>query len=200
MIQHHLIKSSPRNSFLAWWLFLALTVPACSQPEAVESSAALSEASFNAQASEVREGKSDVIRVAYVAVSDDDLKDLADLDGKLKRLNLSHTTISDAGLSKIAEIGSLIQLRMASDQISDAGLAVLEKLTALEHLHLIGTPLTDAGLEKLHGLKGLKSLYLDGTQATDEGVARLTAALPHAHLHLDGGHHRLDRQSADHKH
>jgi len=200
MMQHLSSKSSFRSRALAWWLLLALSVPACSRPEEVESSAAPSEATFAEQAAEVREGKSNQIRLARTPASDDDLKELADLDGKLKRLNLSHTNISDTGLARIAEIGSLTQLRLASEQISDAGLVALDKLTDLEHLHLIGAPLTDAGLDHLHSLKGLKSLYLDGTQATDEGIARLTAALPHSHLHLDGGHHRLDPQPADHKH
>jgi Leucine-rich repeat (LRR) protein len=157
------------------------------------------EASFSAQAAAVREGRSEQIRLDTAKVSDEDLKNLAGLEDKLRRINLSHTTIGDRGLAQIAELKQLEQLRLAGPQITDAGVAVLQSLPQLKHLHLIDVPLTDAGLAHLHGLKNLQSLYLDGTRGSEQGMTELVEALPGVHLHFDGGHYREDSH-ADHPH
>ncbi len=158
------------------------------------------EASFAKQAAAVREGRSVGIRVDRQPVTDGDLAELDGLQDKLRRLNLSHTTITDAGLARIAQMHELEQLRLESAAITDAGLADLEQLTKLRHLHLIDAAITDAGLEHLEKLTGLRSLYLDGSQASDAGMSRLVEALPNVHLHFDGGHHRHDAHADDHPH
>ena len=152
------------------------------------------------QAEAVRAGQSDQIRLDETLVSDGDLTHLAGLEDKLRRINLSRTTISDAGLTELAKFKHLEQLRLASPQITDAGLATLAQLHELKHLHLIGAPISDAGLAHLHGLQGLSSLYLDGTRATEDGMSKLVEALPGVHLHFDGGHHPGDQRADDHDH
>lgn len=158
------------------------------------------ELSFSQQAELVREGQGDQIRLDQTRVDDEDLRALDGLEEKLRRINLSHSEITDAGLARIARLPKLIQLRLASDKITDAGLAVLADLKELRHLHLIDAPITDAGLAQLQALKDLESLYLDGTRASDEGKKRLVEALPGVHLHFDGGHFRDDPHADDHEH
>ncbi len=70
--------------------------------------------SFAEQAEAVRDGKSEQIRVDDQLVTDDDLRHLAGLEDKLRRINLSRTTITDAGLAQIAAMKHLQQLRLAS--------------------------------------------------------------------------------------
>src|SRR5690606_34312511 len=97
------------------WLALCLLASACNKvspaPDQAESE---SEQSFARQAAAVREGRSEQIRLDEQSVSDDDLAHLAGLEDKLLRLNLSHTTITDAGLAQIARMRHLEQLRLAS--------------------------------------------------------------------------------------
>ncbi|MEX0677869.1 MAG: hypothetical protein WD063_12380 [Pirellulales bacterium] len=160
----------------------------------------MSEPSFLAQAEAVREGRSEQIRLDHTSVGDRQLDELDGLEDKLRRINLSHSDITDAGLERIAHMRKLIQLRLASDRVTDAGLACLTELKELKHLHLIDAPIGDAGLEHLEKLKDLESLYLDGTRATDAGMSRLVEGLPGVHVHFDGGHHRADPHADDHEH
>ena len=177
---------------------IAVGLPACT--DAVPTGrppAERAEPGFAAQAAAVRRGESDQIRLDHTPVDDQTLHALDGLQDKLRRINLSHSNITDAGLAQIVEMRKLIQLRLASDRLTDAGLECLVKLSELRHLHLIDAPITDAGLEWLHALKNLESLYLDGTRATDDGIGRLADGLPEVHLHIDGGHHRADSHATD---
>jgi hypothetical protein len=186
---------------LAALLAVSLASPACSARKVSQSDVdETPEQSFAEQAEAVRAGKSVQIRLDHESVEDRDLDHLDALEDNLRRINLSHTHITDAGLARIAQMSKLVQLRLASDRVTDAGLECLKKLEDLRHLHLIDAPVSDAGLEHLHALKALESLYLDGTHATDAGMSKLVEALPAAHLHFDGGHHRVDPQARDHRH
>ncbi len=173
---------------------------ACRKPVPDGTDLGHSEANFAQQIEAVRDGRSSQIRLDHAVVTDHDLRQLAGLEDKVLRINLSRTEITDQGLAQISRLARLEQLRLASARIDDAGLECLAKLEHLRFLHLIDMPITDAGLNHLHGLKSLESLYLDGTKATDEGLGRLLAALPGVHLHVDDHHHRLDSHKADHTH
>ncbi len=148
----------------------------------------------------MRDGRADTIRVDHSTVRDEDLEKLDAIRDRLRRINLAHTEITDAGMERIADCPHLEQLRLASPNVTDAGLSHVAKLSELRFLHLLQMPITDAGLDKLHGLSRLESLYLDGTNVTDEGLAGLVAALPNVHLHIDDHHHPLDAHGDEHKH
>jgi hypothetical protein len=152
------------------------------------------------QAEAVREGRSDTVRLDHALVCDDDLAVLDGLEAKLRRVNLSHTEISDGGLARLCKNTQLEQLRLASSRVSDAGTESIAGLKQLRFLHLLDAPVTDAGLDRLHGLEKLESLYLDHTNVTDEGLARLIKALPQVHLHIDDHHHPLDPHAKEHEH
>ena len=98
----------------------------CSRPaarEAVDESAV--EMSFADQAREVREGRSNQIRLDHVLVSDEDLTQLEGLEPTLTRINLSHSKITDAGLARLSPLENLEQLRLASPHVTDSGLSLI---------------------------------------------------------------------------
>jgi Leucine-rich repeat (LRR) protein len=188
-----------RMASLAGLLSIALGLPACNNHQHSELTVtAASEAGFAEQAEAVRDWRSDQIRLDHASVGDEQLAKLDGLEDQLRRINISHSDITDAGLARIARMRNLTQLRLASEKVTDAGLACLAELKELRHLHLIDMPISDTGLAHLHKLKNLESLYLDGTGATDEGMKGLVEALPSVHVHFDGGHYRADPHADDH--
>ena len=114
--------------------------------------------------------------LSYGAVTDDALSSLAQVDGLL-RLNLSRTTVSDAGLCALAkEHPQLLELNLwGCSSVSDAGVVCLAELTQLERLELGRCDrVTDRGLEVVAGLSHLGSLGLSGTAVEDAGLAVLS--------------------------
>ena len=97
-----------------------------------------------------------------------------DQQGRVARVDLYGTQITDAGLTHLTGLPALQFLGLGSTEVADAGLTHLMGLPALETLNLDGTQVTDVGLTHLTGLTGLKTLYLYGTQVTDAGLTHLT--------------------------
>lgn len=135
-------------------------------------------------------------------VTDDGLKELADLKG-LKRLNLFfNEQITDSGVGHLKGLSTLEELTLSNTGVSDAGLAELKDLTRLKKLHLAGairltdkaietvkgfdqledlslpSTVTEKGLEKLVGLGKLRIFYLGGASPGDEGVRAIAANMP----------------------
>jgi hypothetical protein len=96
----------------------------------------------------------------------------------LVELRLGNTKITDAGLKQLSGLTHLQTLGLELTGITDAGLEHIQGLQNLVYLNLYGTKVTDAGLAKLTGLTHLRNLYLWQTQVTPEGVKKLQAALP----------------------
>jgi hypothetical protein len=96
----------------------------------------------------------------------------------LVELRLGNTKITDAGLKQLSGLTHLQTLGLELTGITDAGLEHIRGLQNLVYLNLYGTKVTDAGLAKLTGLTHLRNLYLWQTQVTPEGVKKLQAALP----------------------
>ena len=175
-------------------------VAGCGGPPAPNSPRAPNEPTWADQADAVRTGRSDTIRLDRTLVTDDELIEFDELRSNLRRVNLSRTEITDAGLARLCDMDQLVQLRVASPRVTDAGLAHVARLGNLRFLHLLDMPISDAGLENLYALENLESLYLDRTEVTDAGLTRLLEALPNVHLHIDEHHHPLDPRAADHDH
>jgi len=87
-----------------------------------------------------------------------------------KRLDLSHTSVGDADLERVAALTNLSSLDLRYTEATDAGLEHLGELRNLSSLDLMHTQTTDAGLEHLVGLTSLSSLDLSNTQITDAGL------------------------------
>ena len=110
-------------------------------------------------------------------VTDAVLSTLKDIP-TLVNLNLRGTKVTDAGLDNLKGLNNLLQLHLENTAITDAGLARLNRLTNLNYLNLYGTAVTDSGLDQLKPLTDLQSLYVWQTKVTSNGVAKLQKALP----------------------
>ena len=98
---------------------------------------------------------------------------------ELKRLNISYTSITRAGLNVLRQFEGLEQLELAGmDWLTADDMQTIGKFFNLEVLHIGFSPVTDEGLEHLKMLRYLKRLTLLRTQVTEEGVKKLQAALP----------------------
>ena len=80
--------------------------------------------------------------------------------GKLKKLVLTHTYITDAGLEHISNLTELIELDISYNLITDSGLKHLSNLTKLKNLNISSYRITDAGLKHLSNLTKLKNLNI----------------------------------------
>ncbi len=98
---------------------------------------------------------------------------------QLEELDLTHTRVTDSGLSVLAAMPRLKRLELdrhpawlIPQQLSDKCVPLLAKLTDLQELSLSGA-VTDAGLKQLAGLPKLKRLMILNTQITGAGLAAL---------------------------
>lgn len=103
---------------------------------------------------------------------------------QVELVDLSGSSVTDAGLAHLERLSGLEELYLDSTQITDDGLAHLEGLTALQCLILDDTQITDAGLGHLKGLTALKCLVLANTQVTDAGLAHLQGLIALQELYL----------------
>jgi hypothetical protein len=126
------------------------------------------------------------VRIESVDFRDEDLDIFADLP-HLDRLRLPGTSITDAGLGRLASLKptNLLLLDLMQTKVTDAGLAQVAKLKRLEWLFLAGTGITDSGLEQVAKLADLENLWLDDTQVTDAGIAHLRSLRKLDELSLD---------------
>jgi len=119
------------------------------------------------------------IHLEQTKVTDEDLKEILERGQltELKKLDLSKTQITDAGLVHLQGLTSLTQLSLDGTAISDAGLVHLKGLTSLTLLGLKETKITDAGLLHLYGLTRLERLHCSKTEVTMSGVEKLEHVL-----------------------
>ena len=108
-----------------------------------------------------------------VSVGDADVPFLLDLPN-LRRLRLSGSGITNAGLRQISTIRGLIELGLLDAQIDNDALGRLTGLPNLAALSIQRSPMiSDAGLEHLKRLPKLTNLGLLDLNVTDAGLARL---------------------------
>ncbi len=93
-------------------------------------------------------------------------------------LDMSHTSITDAGLKSLASATRLKSLKLAETQVSDVALETISKLPELESLNLYGTQVTNQGVLKLANLQNLRRLYLWQTQVDEKTIQMLREKLP----------------------
>ncbi len=103
----------------------------------------------------------------------------------VKRINLSQTKITDAGLSEVAnKLPSLNKLYMSdAHTFTDAGLKQVAKLQKLTELAMSLTDITDAGLKELAQMKQLTRLNVVACEkVTKSAIAELQKALPKCNI------------------
>ncbi len=144
--------------------------------------ASVAEKSFAEQVREVRQGRSQEIRISKDKLADGDLIHLAELP-ELSRLLLESSDITDAGLATLAKMPKLQTLRLSCPRVTDEGLRMIAGSRSLRALILLDAPVTDAGALHLGEMKQLESLYLTRTRVTEAGIAALKERLPQLHVH-----------------
>ncbi|HEX7261319.1 MAG TPA: c-type cytochrome domain-containing protein [Luteolibacter sp.] len=93
-------------------------------------------------------------------------------------VDLSSTSITDAGVAQLAVSKNLRMIRLAETGVTDASIETLLKMPTLESVNLYGTKVTDAGVAKLSALPKLKRLYLWKTAVTPAAIQTLKMKLP----------------------
>jgi Leucine Rich repeat len=105
--------------------------------------------------------------------------------GKLKRLNVTASNITDAGLRLLKDSAELSELWASECDISDDGLEQLKTLTRIYWLKLDRTKVTDAGLANLNGMTKLRWLSLNACKGVgDAGLVHLGGHKELLHLEV----------------
>jgi outer membrane protein assembly factor BamB len=111
-------------------------------------------------------------------ITDDGLAHLQ-AESRLRALILTGTTISAAGIRRLAKLGRLAALDLElCDQVTDAACEPLGTMRQLRYLSFKKSGfekerITDAGLQNLHALHALEVLNLYGNKLTDDGLEHL---------------------------
>jgi Leucine-rich repeat (LRR) protein len=114
-------------------------------------------------------------------MTDEILADIARVDG-IVGLHLNGSRgVTDEGSRHLAGMSRLKRLDLSGTSITDRGLEILRHLPALDNLSLAGTAITDAGARELANCHGLARLNLAGTQTGDGAIRALAGkrALTH---------------------
>ena len=99
-----------------------------------------------------------------------DAKLLSEL-GNAVEISFQHPDADDSWITPIKGLGKLKRLHLEKTKITDKALDTVGAIDSLEYLNLYKTTITDGGLDKLKKLKKLKALYLWQTKVT-EGKAK----------------------------
>ena len=126
------------------------------------------------------------VSLARTAASNNDVERVAEIK-TLKRLDLSFTYVSDAGIESLQHAPQLEELTLdATEALTDAAASYLRANKQLRRLVLRGTDITDVGMPYLATLTGLKSLDLSHTMVGDVGLESLPALSELEELDLGG--------------
>lgn len=106
----------------------------------------------------------------------------------LRVLRIDEAAITDAGLSKIAMMPSVISLQLTSPMVRDSALSGFKHLDHLQHLSLAETGVTGRGLKELVRFPSLHTLDLAKTRVTDASLSNLAKCPALKELRLDGTH------------
>jgi hypothetical protein len=104
----------------------------------------------------------------------------------LLALALNCPAVTDEGLVHLKGLTNLRRLQLSGCHVGDRGLKNLRGLTALIDVDLSKTLVTDAGIVHLQGLKNLQRIDLRWTRVTDVGLAQLKALPNLRFVLLDG--------------
>ena len=119
-------------------------------------------------------------------ITDADLAVLGTLT-TLKRIDLSHTRITDIGFQHLKSLPSVEVLNLYyAEQIGDGAMAAIKNWKHLRELNVCGTKITDVGAGHIAAVASLESLNAGYALVTDAGFEPL-ANLPNLHSLSIGG-------------
>jgi uncharacterized membrane protein len=103
----------------------------------------------------------------------DQLKQLLPVKTQVVSMDLDKMPVTDGDLKVIGQFGNLRKLNLSFTRISGAGLGELTKLSRLKILALSGTGIGTADIDKLAALKDLRQLYIWNTRIKPDEAASL---------------------------
>jgi hypothetical protein len=104
----------------------------------------------------------------------------------LERLNLCLTAVDDRGLEPLAGLTKMRRLVVCSSQVTGTGFRHLGAMKQLESINLHSSPASDAGLEAIGKLTSLRRLEIVHTRVTDAGLKHLAGLVHLEQLHVHG--------------
>lgn len=126
------------------------------------------------------------VSLARTWASDSDVERVVEIK-KLRRLDLSFTYVTDAGIEHLRQLPELEELTLdTAEAITDAAASYLRANKNLRKLVLRGTDITDVGMPYLVALTSLRSLDLSHTMIGDVGLESLPALSELEELNLGG--------------
>ncbi len=105
-----------------------------------------------------------------------DAKLLGELSNAVE-ISFEHPDTDDSWITPIKNLGKLKRLHLEKTKITDKALDTVGAISSLEYLNLYKTAVTDGGMDKLKNLKKLKALYLWQTKVTVGKVKSFQAAM-----------------------
>ena len=102
-------------------------------------------------------------------VTDDWLKNLSD-QHDLRRLELSGTAITSAGLVHLKHLTKLEKLNVCLTTVNDAGFEHLSAMTMMRRMTICSSQITGSGFHHLQGMKQIESINLHSAPASDSGL------------------------------
>jgi Leucine-rich repeat (LRR) protein len=131
-------------------------------------------------------GKISAVKLNLAWVTDADVEPLAKLS-RLRKLDLSFTLLTDAGVERLKPLTGVTDLNLYSvERITDVAIAYIRGWKNLERLNLRGTDVTDTTLQYLSTFPALKSLDVSHTQVTNNGMEYLPALRTLEELRIGG--------------
>ncbi len=123
------------------------------------------------------------LELSGTAVTSAGLAHLKDLK-KLERLNVCLTAVDDEGLRHLAGLTKMRRMVVCSSKVTGSGFRDLGGMTQLESINLHSSPADDAGLEAIGKLTSLRRLEVVHTKVTDAGLKHLAGLVNLRQLHV----------------
>ena len=125
------------------------------------------------------------LEVSGTAVTSAGLIHLKELRN-IERLNLCLTACDDRGFEHLAGMTRMKRMTICASKITGSGFAHLAGMKQIESINLHSAPASDAGLAAIGKLTSLKRLEIVHTHVTDAGLQHLAGLSQLQQLHVHG--------------
>jgi uncharacterized membrane protein/mono/diheme cytochrome c family protein len=110
------------------------------------------------------------------------INELLPLKKQLVSLKLDGAELHDSTMNKVAQLTALRRLQISHTPVTDNGIQFLSNLAELRSLNLVDTRVTAKGLAALKNNKNIKNIYVYQTGISEAEVAELKNLFPKSHL------------------
>jgi cephalosporin-C deacetylase-like acetyl esterase len=105
---------------------------------------------------------------------------------KLEWLNVCLTAVDDRGFENLAALSRMKRMVVCSSKVTGTGFQHCRAMKQLESINLHSSPASDAGLEAIGKLTSLRRLEIVHTNVTDVGLQHLAGLVNLRQLHVHG--------------